>query len=705
MAFELEALVGHLYVAGGRTIKTSPPGALCEVAPKRAARGRETDTFFVMVLPSGNVAPNTFYEQMALMASERFYSQGGSVTSALRHVYNTLNNSLYEHNHSGHKHYEANIITAVLRGEELYVARTGACAMVLWQDGEMQSYPEDLTREDALFQPPLGVQPIPDVQMTSFDVKKGSRMLLSDASIAEMTRANIRNGVQAEDLETLLDDFKARVSLQIQMMAVEFVPPDEPVLMPAVTGESTAVLSAEIAATRARTSAREAEASRNKPNPLQARAKQGVISTSRTSGHILRTLGDLMQTLFGKKQQDDEKQRSSWLVTAAVVGFPALILLIVMLSWVGGVGQTAFEECVQRAVDAGNIARGIDSSNTESVVTAWRGTLQIIENDCDTLRPEHNDPTLQSLREEGRQTIDGINQISRRSVTPVATLPVDGANIKTLVIQGLDMYALDDVNDLVYRMQLDGDDLAVVGQAQPVTSMRSGASVDGLGVGALIDIAFDSANNQIVALAENGVLVSCPPRFINECEAQRILASERWQNPTKITIWQGNLYVLDVGARQIWRYQPSGGSFASPPTEYFTGSIRPAFLQNAVDFAISENSTTRGRVYVLYGDGVLTPYYGGEALDFRFLGFRDGQAPEQVTTQAMYLSDNPTDPGIFLVSRPTRTIYKTTLGGTLASTFRVTDEALFERLNDVVADSGQGIVYAASGNTIFAFRQ
>ncbi|MEO1645854.1 MAG: hypothetical protein AAFR67_11745, partial [Chloroflexota bacterium] len=131
MAFELEALVGHLYIAGGRTIKTTPPGALCEVAPKRAVRGREIDTLFVLVLPSGKVAPNTFYEQMSLMAAERYFSNTGSVTSALRDVYNTLNNNLFEHNASGRTHYEANMITAVMRGMDLYVGRAGASTLML----------------------------------------------------------------------------------------------------------------------------------------------------------------------------------------------------------------------------------------------------------------------------------------------------------------------------------------------------------------------------------------------------------------------------------------------------------------------------------------------------------------------------------------------------------------------------------------------
>jgi hypothetical protein len=82
MPFVFEALVGHLYIVGGRSISASPPGALVEVAPKKAARGRETDTFFALVLPSSDSpAPTAFYDQLAQLAAERFFSSSGSVTA------------------------------------------------------------------------------------------------------------------------------------------------------------------------------------------------------------------------------------------------------------------------------------------------------------------------------------------------------------------------------------------------------------------------------------------------------------------------------------------------------------------------------------------------------------------------------------------------------------------------------------------------
>ena len=62
MAFDFEALVGHLYVVGGRSISNQPPGLLVEVAPRKAARGRELDTIFVLVTPSGEAtAPSALF--------------------------------------------------------------------------------------------------------------------------------------------------------------------------------------------------------------------------------------------------------------------------------------------------------------------------------------------------------------------------------------------------------------------------------------------------------------------------------------------------------------------------------------------------------------------------------------------------------------------------------------------------------------------
>ncbi|MEO8391779.1 MAG: hypothetical protein ABI700_02200, partial [Chloroflexota bacterium] len=88
MPFEYEALVGYLYVVGGRSISAPPPGTLVEIAPKKAARARELDTFFTLVIPSGEtVAPAAFYEEMARKGAEQYFNSTGSVTAGIKTVF------------------------------------------------------------------------------------------------------------------------------------------------------------------------------------------------------------------------------------------------------------------------------------------------------------------------------------------------------------------------------------------------------------------------------------------------------------------------------------------------------------------------------------------------------------------------------------------------------------------------------------------
>src|SRR5512134_2048624 len=144
MAFDFEALVGHLNIVGGRLLSAQPPGMLVEVAPRRAARGRELDTFFGLVIPSGDAtAPAAFYEQMVNLGAERYFSTSGSVTAALRNVFITLNQDLFEHNTSGKRRYEASLICGVLRDDELFLARVGAGVAIYRHEGQLQPFPTD----------------------------------------------------------------------------------------------------------------------------------------------------------------------------------------------------------------------------------------------------------------------------------------------------------------------------------------------------------------------------------------------------------------------------------------------------------------------------------------------------------------------------------------------------------------------------------
>ncbi len=698
MAFDFEALVGHLYVVGGRSISTAPPGALVEVAPRKAQRGRETDTFFTLVLPSGEVnAPTSFYERMAKTAAEHYFNSGGSVTAGLRSAFNTLNQNLYDHNESAKQPYEADMLCAVLHNDSLFVGRVGAGVSVLRYNGQTKTLPEDVGDDEALFKPPMGVQPVPEVHMARYTVGNGSRLILGDSNLAEFETEKITGALLAQDLGEVLAALRELVMLQTTLMVVEFVPPETPATVPVHEGESTTEVTAQIAAarTQARTSGSEKTSLSRLSQTSESVQKQtrhglrrglGIVALGLARGMELTS--NIIDHFF--PQAGEGKRRSIPLTTAAAVLVPVTVVVLVVALWLTGTGVSEFEMCVEEATGAGDIAFGIDPNNRDSMLAAWTTVLEIVER-CNAMRP--GDETLAVLQAEGQRVIDGLNEITRREARPLASFP--DAVLTRIELQGNNLFVMDDDNDWVYHAQLsvDGRELATVGQL--ITGLSRGATVGRFTVGDIIDIAFNSQENMITVLDSTGLLVQCPPRLLLQCEAQRLLAAENWGNPISITFWQGRLYVLDPGVGQIWRYEPSGSSYTTAPTEYF-GGARPN-LSGAVDFGIDIS----GRIYILSGDGRLTKYYGGEAQVFNFASFPAGQ--ELASASAMFLNNNPVAQTIFVVNRNTRTIYETTFVGTFIGSYRAFDESRFTLLADVAADPGQNLIYAVSGNSIFVF--
>lgn len=695
MAFDLEALVGHLYIFGGRAINVIPPGSLVEVAPRSSARGREEDTFFVLILPSGDIAPTSFYEQMAKLSAERYFNGAGSVTSALRTMFQHINRNLYEHNQSGGTHYEANIICAILHDTDLYVARVGSALSILRTNGVTLTFPEDLTNDEALFSVPLGVQPVPDVKMARYAINSGTRLILSDVNIAEISLEKINNALVGSNLEQVLDDLKAVVNVQAQIMTVEFVPPDEEIAVPAAPGESTTEVSAKLAEARTQlVQEHERRNRRNRGRGIEERAKQGIGTAAQQTAQGMTIFSRLFQRFFPPPEEGDKRRISSSTITMAVLAIPMVIMAIVVVSWASDIGETDFEKCVGELLKTAELARSIDSSDRRGVMAAWNAALLQV-NECEQLRP--GDPTVQTIRSAAQDVIDTLNYVKRRTANPLTA--IEGASIRRMILQGLDLYALDASNDLVYRIKINNEGLSAISQ-EPLPTLRRGATVDGLSIGSIVDISYDDQTNEIVLLDATGVLVRCSPRFIMDCNAQRILAVEQWQNPTALSVWSGRLYVLDNEGGQIWRYDPSGGTYASAPREYFAGGERPN-LRNVVDFRISLNGT----IYLLYNDGVMKSYIGGVERPLGFTGFPDSLSLSEVTAQGFYLNDSPIDPAFFIISRPARSIFETTLAGTFIDSYQVYEDDKLALLSAIVAYPTQNIIYVASGNSIFAIQK
>jgi hypothetical protein len=707
MPFEYEALVGHLYIVSGRSISAMPPGALVEVAPIKAARGREADTCFTLVLPSGDaIAPTAFYERMAQTAAERYFDSTGSVTAGMREVFNYLNQNLLEYNQA-HKDrtYEANMLCAVLRGDDLIIGRAGSGAVAIRHQGKLETIPHDLSNDEALFSVPLGVRPIPDLKLSRHKVANGTRMILSDANIADFTTDQILEVLTAEDVSMTLVKLKELARLQLTLLMVEFVPPEVESPQNAREGSSSIEVAeaARIEAARAK-AATDMNAQRPRRNPL---GKTGEQLAQRAQGGLGRAAGSLaggmrllnrtIEHYFGAPEEGKRRWYTIPVATGIAVLLPVFIVGLVVALWISQSGESKYEQCINQALSLTDTAQNAVADNPSNRLTLWNTAMEAASL-CEPLRP--GDPVIKEIIREGQRVIDEINEIDRREAILMDAR--QGAAYSRAVLNGLDMFLLDRTNGIVYQSIIsEVDGLSFSRKPGPIPSMRTGENVNGYQIGELIDIVFSEADAQIFALDKQGVLIRCQRRLTQDCETERLLNYENWENPVALSIFDGRLYLLDPGANQIWRYDRSGSGYSvSRAYEYFEGRNVPnATIRNAVDFAIDND----GIVFVLLGDGSMLRYRSGERIDFNFADFPAGQ--ELNSALSMFLDDSPLAEAIYIVNRNNRTIYEVSKGGTRRSSYRVFDESLFTTLSGAVADAGLEVIYAISGNSVFALQK
>ena len=696
MAFDFEALAGHLHVAGGRVINAGPPGYLVEAAPQRPARGRETDTFFGFVMPgSGRPAPAAFYERMVQVAAEDYFESSGSVTAGIRALLHNLNDNLYRHNLQSDSRFEAWMLCAVLHGSDVFLARVGGGAALLQVEDHISPFPAE--PEGGFAQPglALGAQAEPDIRMTHYSLSSGARLVMGDGNFSALVGLEEDASLDAldgADLAEVILGFRRLTQDSLSLMAVEFVPPDAP---------------AGVAAREGVSSRREVRAEEQGLAEMPAESLAGQQVLQRAGNVALRLadgmerLGGVVERVAGRNTDPAAGRLARLANTGSIVLIPIAVVLLALIMWLGGTGSSEYERCVEEAWQGARLARNIASGDVNGTLSAW-GAVQLTVEQCTAMRPEEIDVALVELRREGQSIVDRINDIERREIFVIEAFP--NAILTDIVLRGDDIYVLDSGNQQVYRITLNDSGLGIVpGSRQPIATMRRGANVDLYTLDSLVGLTWSedgsglSQSNVLLSLDEAGVLVEYSPTFLAR-GVQSLLGTEQWRTPRRMTSWRGRIYILDPAAEQIWRYDPLSGAFAGAPIGYFAGANRP-ILSQAVDFGIDDS----GRVYVLFSDGVIAMFRSGEEIRFGFAGFPPGQ--ELRNADAMYLNTDPVAPAIYIIDRKTRTIFETSLAGTFINSYRTYDETLFAGLAGVAVDETRKIVYVLSGNSVLGFNK
>lgn len=837
MPENVQAQVGHVLVVGGRAVRVPPPGALAELAPRRAGRAREGHAFFTLITPHGEArAPASHYEELAQLAADIYFGSGGGITGGLREALIAVNQHVLNNPQGG----PVNALALALHGEDLYVARAGQTFVVWYGTDGLIFFPED--RQDPLVMnlSPLGVSEAVDVQLARFVVAPEQIMLLCDESLQYVPTATFEVVLGQADLPAVLERLKTLSSQHMAVSAIEFIAPGtaaaEPYVLPVCTREPRrarapvtssvslerdeeravqpvpaisepeagpmATVSAsqsvieprpavELTPPLALTSLQETEPTppaagvipaTEKP-PAEQPAVAGVESASPAAltddeaallaqaaprqspvqgvRNILRTLlvttpgeeqdaqvpeatsagpsaldrgraaigqggrqaaravlvaaltlVDLLSAVLDRLVPETQED-SRGIPTNVAIGLAVMIPVIIVLAAVGmtllGDSKSEFETYMERARTAHAEAMRLSEGkcDNQALRPLWAEVLRLTDL-ADELRP--NDPTVLTMRADAQNYLDCFDDVVRRDLRLMHTYPRDADMAALVVHGGVDLYALDRKNGVVYHGTLNerGDGLSDDGETAVIwTGQTISGATGNFTVGQIVDIEWladggTRPKNVLVALDASGLLIAYSPTYFTS--AQQLVTEGRWQEPVALAVYRSNLYVLDRAANQIWRYVPPAGaeSYPNAPEEYFNGEQLPD-LTGAVDFGISDD----GAVYVLFADGTVRRYRRNVQGIVEEQPFEFRQRPPGAISSgaALFVDNDPASRNLYVVDPAGETIYETSWAGTFNQGYRPRN--LPDAFRDARAFYADSVVrnnmYVLSGNRLYHF--
>lgn len=730
---ELQAVTGQLYtVEGQMQSRGEIPGLLAQAAPAKAGRGRVTDSLFVHLSLSGRPAD---YESLAQdlvdVISERFFQTAGSVTSALRRAILEANQQLLRFNLSKSGLAREGAVTcAVLRGQELYVVQTGEALALIGRNFGVERLPAK--EPDRVT--PMGRTAGLDLRYYHNWLEPGDMLLLADPRVTHLPGESLKSALvdsTVEDsiprLARLLEEETARLLL------VEFTD-ETPVGIP----ETVRPLTTKAKSGTSPPSGRVLSPPRRQPRrasdtdeaPPQQPSSRGrpltlpdvdlpsgtdVQDTARRAGsqtvlglsRLTDWLADLMRRLrpsAAERAADDGEEDAAWAFPALLaVVIPILVALIV-----GGVyvqrGRVARMSEIRREMRQ-VIGLADQMESEDEARTHYVHALELAA-EADLLRP--GDADVATLRRQAQAALDRIDDVTRLDASLLHQYEEGSAMTGIALREGLngDIYTLDVEHNRAFVHETE-EDYVTFDQEGAREILFGGQAIGTHVVGQLVDVMWRPSGTQVsaeglAALDARGALLSYHPGFSNVRAAPLGLASE-WVRPLAITQFNERLYVLDVGAGQIWRYFAEGDGFYVDESQR---ALTVPDLDQAVDVAIYSQD---GSVIVLYADGRLRRYGQDSLLWDETTLAQSGLETPLVAPANLRIVGSGLNSSIFVSDPGTARIVQFSLGGTFLAQYKATDpesdEELFSRLGDFDVAEAPLRIFAVRDNGLYVATQ
>ncbi|GAB4530032.1 MAG: hypothetical protein Kow0063_07670 [Anaerolineae bacterium] len=743
MSVELKTVMGQMNIVRGRWVSEAPNVLAVREPTGRLRHGVPKGDLFVIVEVRGDCDEEDRGKMSRMLAEtirDTYYHSSGSVTVSLRRAMLAANQQLLAEKRArsgngddpdrGRQVDETALLggvtAAVVRGEDVFIATVGPAVSYTVTRGVVTQFPGispwlDMANPQATGAPALGRRPGLDVQLFHVLVEPGDILVLGDSRFATHTSpARVEEAVAYQGVEGALTNLGRLTGghdctgLVVEIQAKARGPLREPA--PAATPE--------------RRSAGRGPTSDAIPLPEDSRPRVTVTRLSRGGKGVLAVVRRLagkiaigrwlaalvrglvvlgmliwtgLRTIISRVLPNQERGgpsrryatstgqarpiRTSSLPPGALrtvaLLIPVVIGLVVGLTyWQKGLArENEFQTLIEQAQITYQQAVGAEEATARDLLAQTESLLSQAE----AIKP--GEAVIGELRASLTEHQDKIDRVERLYwVGELRSYDEPGTQPRRVVVNGLDVYVLDNGNDQVYHHQLDeANDALEADEGDPVL-VRRGQQVETAVVGELIDLVWMPAGgnrqtSDLLILESSGLLEFNPSWGLVPVA---IADKEAWISPVAISSYFGNLYILDPQAGQILRYLPGADDYTVPAESYFPDDVT-VDLTGAVDLAID------GFIYVLYADGTIRKFEGGLPVEFQVSQI---DRPMNRAT-AIYTAPDDVAQYVYVADAGNKRVVQLNKDGRFVRQFKPRDEESvdFNTLRSIFVDELSGKLY------------
>jgi hypothetical protein len=675
----IKPAVAGLRVADGAALDDAVPFAEALTPAGRVERSREGEAFFFLFSPAGSAATDLCYELRDIVR-RTYWSASGSVTAALRRSASVANQHLFEHNLNAERSRRCygGLACAVLRGRDLFLLQAGPVWACILQEEHLRCFP----RGEKLAH--IGIGPLADARLHHIFAALGDTLLLAPYELLrDAGEEGLRRALSLTDVNSVAvgleqlggSDFAALVARWESVVQTPAQRPlrrkrvEKPSLPPAgavsrrdvgiqirkepdIADESVPMQ--QVRREKRRSDRERRRTLRKVRLDFGRKLRSGLHSLGDALSHVwhglaaagagllalgkwlLGAMGKMIRsTLPGSERAAHRRtyhhpppKENRTLTMAIAVTIPIVILAVVLIAYREFAAESRLQGIIREAKEQIALAQAA-GADSEAARAHWEQALEQVEAAA-TLQPE--EPSIQALRDQTQQALDRFDRIERLTLTHLAGFGSVNPG-RHLILHDQTLFVLDSKDDWVARVLLDDiewENAEIEGeesseQNRPPVLVHTGQAVGGEDIGPLVDATWVDAeegrqSSALLVLGEGGQLISYDPAWRSESGAPQLslleLSSPPPGEPVAVGSYRGRFYILDAaagGVGQIWRYKPQGDAYPDQPERYFSDSP-PESLGHALDMAID------GHIYVLYQDGRVMKFLGGEIQPFEIRG-------------------------------------------------------------------------------------